>query len=150
MALAGADRLKANTSPAPFRLTLSLAPASAPLSPPVKFAMAKRTGGATGVCCRGATCNTTIAQAACTGNTLAGASFAAAATSCNATGNARTPCCHADYNKLNGIEVQDIFDFINDWLASSPYANVGGTGAPGALDVQNIFDFLNAWLAGGC
>ena len=105
--------------------------------------------GGTGVCCRGATCSTSVPQANCTGNALAGASFVVAA-SCNAPGNARTPCCYADYNKVNGLEIQDIFDFINDWLASSPYANVGGTGAPGPLNVQNIFDFLNAWLAGGC
>ena len=107
-----------------------------------------------GVCCRGSTCSTTVASAtACTGSLVAGqtagAAFAAAG-SCNATGNATSPCCYANYNKVNGVNVQDIFDFLGDWFAGSPFANVGGTGAAAALTVQNIFDFLNDWFAGGC
>ena len=46
----------------------------------------------------------------------------------NVTGNATTPCCYADYNKVGGISIQDIFDFLNDWFAASPYANTGGDG----------------------
>ncbi|HMN42599.1 MAG TPA: proprotein convertase P-domain-containing protein, partial [Phycisphaerales bacterium] len=65
-------------------------------------------GPASGVCCRGATCNTSVSQANCTGGALAGASFAPAAASCNATGSTTTPCCYADYNKVNGLEIQDI------------------------------------------
>ncbi len=107
-----------------------------------------------GVCCRGATCSTTVASsAACTssliGGQTAGASFPTGA-SCNTTGVTNTPCCYADYNKVGGITVNDIFDFLNDWFAGSPYANTGGNGAAGPLAVQNIFDFLNAWFAGGC
>ncbi len=107
-----------------------------------------------GVCCRGATCNATIASsAACTatlvGGQVAGASFPAGA-ACNSSGSVTTPCCYADYNKVGGINVQDIFDFLADWFAGSPYANTGGSGAPASLQVQNIFDFLAAWFAGGC
>ena len=110
--------------------------------------------GASGVCCRGATCSTTVTtSAACTsslvGGQTAGASFPAGA-SCNSAGSTTTPCCYADYNKVGGITVQDIFDFLQDWFASSPYANTGGTGAAGPLAVQNIFDFLTAWFNGGC
>jgi hypothetical protein len=108
---------------------------------------------AAGVCCRGATCITTFTSAqACTASlsgALAGATFSAG-TDCNVAGSAITPCCYADYNKVNGIGVQDIFDFLNDWLGGRPFANTGGTGAAGALVVQNIFDFLNAWFAAGC
>ncbi len=108
----------------------------------------------TGVCCRGATCTTTVASAAaCTGSLVAGqtagASFPAGA-ACNAGGSNTTPCCYADYNKVNGVGVQDIFDFLADWFAGSNYANTGGNGGPAALAVQNIFDFLTAWFAGGC
>ncbi len=110
--------------------------------------------GPTGVCCRGATCTTTIVSAAaCTGSLIggqsAGATFPAAA-NCNAPANTTTPCCYANYNKVNGISVQDIFDFLGDWFAGGPYARFGSTGAPGTLSVQNIFDFLSAWFAGGC
>ncbi len=106
---------------------------------------------ATGTCCRGATCTTVYATAgACSASlngALAGAMFIPGG-SCNATGNTSTPCCHADYNKVNSISVQDIFDFLNDWFAGKPFARVGGDGAPGTLAVQDIFDFLNAWFAG--
>ena len=107
-----------------------------------------------GICCRGSTCNATITTAAaCTaslvGGQTAGASFPNGA-ACNVAGNNTTPCCYADYNKLNGIGVPDIFDFLADWFAGSNFANTGGNGAPAALAVQNIFDFLAAWFAGGC
>ncbi|HMN39886.1 MAG TPA: immunoglobulin domain-containing protein [Phycisphaerales bacterium] len=107
-----------------------------------------------GVCCRGATCLASVASAAaCTAllgtNAIAGASFVASA-ACNAAGNTTAPCCHADYNKVNGLSVQDIFDFLNDWFAGSPFAIVGSDGSGGTLGVQNIFDFLNTWFAGGC
>ncbi len=104
-----------------------------------------------GVCCRGATCNATIASAACvTSGTQWGASFASSATACNAGGVSTTPCCYADYDKLgDGVQVTDIFAFLNDWFASSTFADFGGDGT-GAPDVNDIFDFLNAWFAGGC
>lgn len=103
-----------------------------------------------GVCCRGATCTTALTNAAdcsssITGGT-AGASFTTSSATCN-SGSTSTPCCYADYNKLNGISVQDIFDYLNDWFAGRPYANTGSTGT-GPLTVQNIFSFLNAWFAG--
>ncbi len=110
---------------------------------------------ATGVCCRGATCTTTLtSQAACTGGIVgsptAGALYVASGTVCNAGAVSNTPCCYANYNKVNGISVQDIFDFLADWFAGFPYANVGGSGSGGTLTVQNIFDFLSNWFAGGC
>ena len=108
--------------------------------------------GAAGVCCRGATCTTTITTSGecVTGAALAGASFVPAVAACNAANVTATPCCYADYNKLGGIGVQDIFDFLNDWLAGKKFALVAGDGDTGTLAVQNIFDFLNAWFAGGC
>jgi hypothetical protein len=109
----------------------------------------------TGLCCRGATCLSGIAdQAACTaaGPTLqpgATNKFVSAAT-CNATNSSTTPCCYANYNHNTTLEVQDIFDFLNDWFAGKKIAIPGGDGTTGTLAVQNIFDFLNAWFAGGC
>jgi hypothetical protein len=103
-----------------------------------------------GVCCRGATCNTTVSQASCTGSGMAGASYVLSAPACNPGPVSSSPCCYADYNKTGGLSVQDIFDFLGDWFAGSPFANTGGNGNAGPLSVQNIFDFLSAWFTGGC
>jgi hypothetical protein len=76
--------------------------------------------------------------------------FVSGSTACNTSNTSNTPCCLADYNKTGGVSVQDIFDFLADWFAGSPYANTGGNGSATSLSVQNIFDFLAAWFAGGC
>jgi hypothetical protein len=110
---------------------------------------------ASGVCCRGASCTTGFAdQTACSaaGPVLqpgAANKFVASA-SCNVLGNNVSPCCYANYNHNATLEVQDIFDFLNDWFAGKKIAIPGGDGVSGTLAVQNIFDFLNAWFAGGC
>lgn len=97
-----------------------------------------------GVCCTGATCATSTA-ANCTGTYTAFSS----ATTCNAAGNFTTPCCHANYNKVAGITVQDVFDFLVDWFNQLPRANLSNNGN-GAPTVQSVFDFLSAWFSGGC
>ena len=105
---------------------------------------------ALGVCCRGATCNSTVGSSSCTGTGTAGAFFVILSTTCNSGAVSDAPCCFANYNKANGITVQDIFDFLSDWFAGSPFAKVGGDGTSGPLSVQNIFDFLTNWFNGGC
>ncbi len=120
-------------------------------------------GGASGVCCRGATCSTAYADAtACAGalDSVSGtvlSAFVASSGTCNTPvttpgmlGNTTGPCCYANYNHNATLEVQDIFDFLNDWFAGKKATLVGGDGDTGTLTVQNIFDFLNAWFAGGC
>jgi hypothetical protein len=103
----------------------------------------------TGVCCRGTTCNTTVAQNDCTAAAPVGALFVTTPTStCNDAGVTRTPCCYADFNKNGSLQVQDIFDFLNSWFAGSPFAKVAGDGVSGPLAISDIFDFLNAWFAG--
>lgn len=100
---------------------------------------------ATGVCCRGSTCALNATVATCTG---ANTRFIQAS-ACNVSGNVTTPCCKADFNKQSGITVQDVFDFLGAWFASSPDANFTGNGA-GTPTVQSVFDYLAAWFAGGC
>jgi hypothetical protein len=109
----------------------------------------------TGVCCRGSTCTTALTTAAACAGSLpggqtAGAFFATTGTVCNSGAISNSPCCYANYNKVNSITVQDIFDFLSDWFAGRPFAKVGGDGSAGPLNVQNIFDFLGDWFAGGC
>src|SRR5262249_44363746 len=104
---------------------------------------------ATGVCCRGATCNSGITQANCTVSTgAAGAKFVSGQSTCNAAATSNTPCCTADYNKNSTVNVQDIFAFLSDWFAGNAYARTGADGGSGPLTVQNIFNFLGAWFAG--
>ncbi len=55
------------------------------------------------------------------------------------------PACAADFNGVNGVTVQDIFDFLTAWLAGNPSANFNQVNG---VTVQDIFDFLTAWLAG--
>ncbi len=116
-----------------------------------------------GVCCRGSTCSTAFADAAACAAALDTVSatvfskYVPASTECNTPvtvpgtlGNTTSPCCYANYNHNASLEVQDIFDFLNDWFAGKKGAIVGGNGTTGTLQVQNIFDFLNSWFAGGC
>ena len=77
---------------------------------------------------------------------FAGAAIFAAA--CGGT-NHQQPCCYADYNKIGGRDVADIFAFLADWFAGRPWAVVGGSGT-GAPAVSHIFAFLTDWFAGGC
>ena len=103
-----------------------------------------------GVCCRGTTCNSTVAQSACTGSGSAGASFSPTSGACNSAGVRTSPCCYADFNKSGSVTVQDIFDYLAAWFARNPFAVVGGDGTGAAPTVQSIFDYLAAWFAKGC
>ncbi len=58
---------------------------------------------------------------------------------------AANTCCPADFNAVNGVTVQDIFDFLTAWLAGNSSADFNGVNG---VTVQDIFDFLTAWLAG--
>ncbi len=55
------------------------------------------------------------------------------------------PACGADFNGVNGVTVQDIFDFLTAWLAGNSSADFNHVNG---VTVQDIFDFLTAWLAG--
>ncbi|HMN40499.1 MAG TPA: GC-type dockerin domain-anchored protein [Phycisphaerales bacterium] len=95
-----------------------------------------------GVCCIGATCRVS------TGANCVGASTVfVSAGACNAPGDHVQPCCHADFNHINGLTVQDIFEFLNAWFAGDLGADIDGNGS-GPLTVQSIFSFLNVWFAG--
>ena len=91
----------------------------------------------TGACCTGSHC-AIATQGACSG------AFQGANTVCGPVGNPTT-CCPANFNGVNGLSVQDIFDFLAAWFASNPSADFNHSGA---ISVQDIFDFLSAWFAG--
>jgi hypothetical protein len=91
--------------------------------------------GTPGACCTGTSCVTTVIESCA-------ASFVPGGT-CSAANP--VPCCPANYNQINGLEVQDIFDFLNAWFAGETRADFNNNGI---LEVQDIFDFLNGWFAG--
>ncbi len=62
----------------------------------------------------------------------------------NAPGAAACQCA-ADFDGVNGVDVQDIFAFLNAWFAGNPASDFDGVNG---VDVQDIFAFLNAWFAG--
>lgn len=103
------------------------------------------------ICCRGATCYTVVNIVNCVvlPGSGAGVAVVSSSSTCNAAGNTTSPCCYADYDKAGGIQVADIFAFLNDWFASIGSANTGGDPV-GTPTVNAIFEFLNAWFAGGC
>jgi enediyne biosynthesis protein E4 len=51
--------------------------------------------------------------------------------------------CSADWNADGTLNVQDIFDFLNNWFTGR-----GDFNGSGDTTVQDIFDMLNAWFAG--
>jgi glucose/arabinose dehydrogenase len=55
------------------------------------------------------------------------------------------PPCRADFNHIGGLTIQDIFDFLNAWLAAAPGSDFDNSGT---LAVADIFAFINAWFAG--
>jgi hypothetical protein len=103
-------------------------------------------GGATSVvCCRGSTC-AVVAAADCT--VPAGPVVGVAlpdASGCGVSNSATAGCCFADFNKLGGVTIDDIFIYLNAWFAPSEFANVGEPGTP---NIDDIFIFLNAWFVG--
>lgn len=94
---------------------------------------------ATGACCMGTVCTVGL-QTACVGSGV----FQGAATACGSVGNPTT-CCAANFDGAGGVQVADIFAFINAWFAGDAAADFNG----GGLAVTDVFDYLGAWF-GGC
>ena len=90
-----------------------------------------------GACCTGSHCSTTTLST-CPGTYLG------LNTTCGPANNPTT-CCPANFNAVNGLNVQDIFDFLTAWFAGMPAADFNHVNG---LSVQDIFDFLGAWFAG--
>ncbi len=55
------------------------------------------------------------------------------------------PACIADFNGLDGVNLQDIFDYISSWLAGHPATD---TNRDRQINVQDLFDFIEAWFHG--
>jgi hypothetical protein len=96
-----------------------------------------------GVCCRGAGCAIST-SAGCTGP---GTFFSAATTPmCNTGANTSTPCCYADFNKVNGVNVDDAFEYLDAWFHANPNTKFGTV--PGTPTLDDVFLYLQAWFNG--
>ncbi|HVU64868.1 MAG TPA: GC-type dockerin domain-anchored protein [Phycisphaerales bacterium] len=104
---------------------------------------------ASGMCCRGATCNMTITQSHCLPYGLAGAKYMAIADPCGVGVPGESSCCVADYDKNSWVSMNDLFAFINDWFMESPMADVGGDGESGSVDIADVFAYVTVFL-GSC
>lgn len=102
----------------------------------------------TGRCCRGATC-AIVEQAACAPLIGVGAAFSAGGDNCNTPGANTTPCCLADIDKAGGVQIDDLFLFLNLWFTGSPFADVGGVGTASPT-IDDLFQYFNAYFMGGC
>jgi hypothetical protein len=54
-------------------------------------------------------------------------------------------CCPANFNAVDGLTVQDLFDFLAAYFLQDPAADIN---ASGAVSVQDIFDYLTAYFTG--
>jgi hypothetical protein len=103
---------------------------------------------AAALCCKGSTCAVVDKAYLCAASAAPTIGATAVSGACNASGNVKTPCCYADFDKSGAASIDDIFIYLNAWFDASPYAKVGGDGVAGP-SIDDIFVYLNAWF-GGC
>jgi hypothetical protein len=93
--------------------------------------------GQIGACCNGTVCSLTLA-AGCSG------AFQGQSIACGPQGNPTT-CCPANFDGINGLAVQDVFEFMNTWLAARPGADFNHDGM---ITLQDLVDMISAWFQG--
>jgi hypothetical protein len=53
--------------------------------------------------------------------------------------------CIADYDTSGAVAIDDVFSYVNSWLASEPRADINHVNG---LTQEDIFDFVNIWFVG--
>ncbi len=96
----------------------------------------------TGACCTSTGCSVLTPEACA----AAAGSYKGHSAPCVgwSTGNPIT-CCIANFNQVNGVTVQDIYDYLIAWFNAAPSTDVNGMNG---VTVQDIFDYLTLWLQG--
>jgi hypothetical protein len=97
-----------------------------------------------GVCCRATTCLVSLA-ANCTGPNTAWTYVPTPV--CNAANNLTTPCCKADFNKVDGVTVDDLFLYFNAYFLGQSAADISGNGS-GSPTIDDLYLYINAWTLG--
>lgn len=102
----------------------------------------------TGACCTGnvqgglgTTC-TMLSAAACT---AASGTFRGPGVACNVGVGNPVACCKANFDRLNGVAIDDLFLFLNAWFLGLPSADIDGANG---VAIDDLFLFLNAWFVG--
>jgi hypothetical protein len=70
--------------------------------------------------------------------------FMGPGTSCGPATN-RLDCCPANFDRANGIDLQDILDFCGAWFGSNLAADFDHNGR---LALNDFIGFVSAWVAG--
>ncbi len=94
----------------------------------------------TGACCSGAIC-TLLLPAACT---TSGSVYHGLGSTCG-TPNNLTTCCPINFNAIDGVTTQDIFDFLTVWFALAPTADFDRSGV---IEVFDVFVYIHDWFEG--
>lgn len=94
-----------------------------------------------GACCNGATCRV-VPEPDCmsSGKTI----FQGQASTCIQPGQPGS-CCMGDFDHNGTIMVQDLFDFIDAWIAGDFRAD---SDQNGTTQIQDLFDFLSSFGSG--
>lgn len=58
---------------------------------------------------------------------------------------APSPRCRADFNGLDGVSIDDLFQFFDAWFRSDPRADFNGLEC---VTIDDLFLYLNAWFVG--
>jgi subtilisin-like proprotein convertase family protein len=116
----------------------------------IQFIMSSGSACATppsGACCTGTPqgglgpiCTFTT-QTNCT--SIAG-SWRGPGVACGTTNNP-VACCKVNFNQINGVNIDDIFIFLNAWFARDPLSDFDGLNG---ITLDDIFIFINSWFVG--
>lgn len=99
------------------------------------------------LCCRGTTC-AIIPPAQCTVPAGVGVRVLFDLP-CNVSGAAAAPCCYADFNHDDLVNLDDLFQYLAAWFGGdvAVYTKIGGDGA--ALpNFEDLLIYINLWFAG--
>jgi hypothetical protein len=100
-----------------------------------------------GACCRDASggMGNLCLLTSLPGCQLVDGSFRGAGTVCGTSITNPTTCCRVNFNRVDGVTVADLFDFLSAWFSGSASADFD---RDNVLSVPDLFAFLAAWFAG--
>jgi hypothetical protein len=99
-----------------------------------------------GACCRGGASGPTVCQPMLVNDCASsGGAFQGSGVACNLGPGNPVACCRANFDRVGGVDILDIFGFLQAWFAGNATADFNGQGG---VDILDVFAFLGAWFAG--
>lgn len=80
-----------------------------------------------------------------------GGAFGGFGSSCVGWPSNPITCCPANFDDLNGVDVVDLFDYLDVWFTQNGFTGPGWPAdfnSNNAVDVVDLFGFLDAWFLG--